>query len=363
MHLLDNLDRNQREALKAYWISIINAIHETQSKTPNSSIDDELFFLFGSENPDCVVLRWLRARKWQIPIAVEFLMDTLRWRQSWQLRKLISNGENALDPDECMSGKIYSMGKDKRNRPVTYVHANEHVKGQYPSEATEKLVILLMENARYFLEPTIEDGTVVIDMGNVTFQNLDYQHIKFMINAMQNYYPECLGLGLVVNAPWSFNFVWNIIKPWLDPVVVSKIHFIKNSEGLSEYINPDARPQRLGGTRKDFKYIPSTKEDQMIMDAIRKDKDGMTRSIQKHRDLGHQYLDLTLKWASAQNQNELDVCQQRQKATEQLSVAYRESVPYVATRNHYHRSGEIQDTVFDVIYDRIRTQDSETTHL
>ncbi|CAF3312793.1 unnamed protein product, partial [Rotaria sp. Silwood2] len=28
------------------------------------------------------------------------------------------------------------MGKDKAGRPITYVHAKEHIKGQYPLQAT-----------------------------------------------------------------------------------------------------------------------------------------------------------------------------------------------------------------------------------
>ncbi|CAF3498888.1 unnamed protein product [Rotaria socialis] len=93
-----------------------------------------------------------------------------------------------------------------------------------------------------------------------------------MINAMQNYYPEALGLGLVLNASWTFNTVWNVIKSWLDPVLASKIHFVKSSKELAEYINRVFFLKRLGGKQMDFKLRPPTKEDEALVKFFREDK-------------------------------------------------------------------------------------------
>jgi hypothetical protein len=45
-----------------------------------------------------------------------------------------------------------NIGKDKFGRSVTYVHANEHIKGQFPFESTEKFIVLTMELGRYLVE-------------------------------------------------------------------------------------------------------------------------------------------------------------------------------------------------------------------
>ncbi|CAF3770789.1 unnamed protein product [Rotaria sp. Silwood1] len=63
----------------------------------------ELFYLFGRENPDVIVLRWLRARKWHVPHAVQFMMDTLKWRHEWGLQRLMGKGESDLIKEECAS--------------------------------------------------------------------------------------------------------------------------------------------------------------------------------------------------------------------------------------------------------------------
>lgn len=321
---------------------------------------NELFYLFGKDNPDMILLRWLRARKWQISSAVELMMDTLKWRDQWGVQKLMENGENDLIIEECSTSKTYHMGKDRSNRPITYVHANEHIKGQFPFDSTEKFVVLNMELGRDLIDSPIEEGTVVLDMANVTFKNLDYQHIKFMINAMQNYYPECLGLALVVNAPWGFNTIWNIIRPWLDPIVESKIHFVKTSKDLIEYIDPIYIPKRLNGNHSDFKFIPLNKQDQHRLNSFRQDREGMKKAQFHHREAAQHYLDITLKWASTLNQENDN--HQRTEATKQLNDAYRQLIPYLSTETHYHRTEVIQEPIFNIIYNRISNGDDKTSY-
>ncbi|CAF1000930.1 unnamed protein product [Rotaria sp. Silwood1] len=321
----------------------------------------ELFYLFGRENPDVIVLRWLRARKWHVPHAVQFMMDTLKWRHEWGLQRLMGKGESDLIKEECASGKIYSMGKDKAGRPITYVHTKEHIKGQYPLAATEKLIIFSIETARLLIEPPVEQGTIVIDMLNVGLQNLDYQHIKFMINVVQNYYPECLGIALVVNAPWTFNTVWNVIKSWLDPVVASKIHFVKSSTELAEYINPMVLPKRLGGNQMDFEFNPPKQEDEVQVNIFRKDKEGMEKVQLEHREAAQHYINMTLKWATIQTQDEEYERLNRVQAAKRLSATFEQLVPYVSTRTHFHRTGEIQEPIFDMAYNRTCAEISDTS--
>jgi hypothetical protein len=321
---------------------------------------DELFDVFGANNPDVILLRWLRARKWQVSSAVEFIMDTLRWRHEWGVRKLMEKGESELIVEECASGKTYHMGMDRSGRPVTYVHANEHIKGQFPLEATEKFIILNMELGRYLAEHHIEQGTVVLDMTNVTLKNLDYQYVKFTINIMQNNYPECLGIALVVNAPRGFDAVWRFIRRWIDPVVESKVHFIKNLKELTEYIDPAFIPRRLEGAHIDFQFIPPTKEDEARLTIFRKDKDGMEKAKLEHREAAQHYLNVTLKWANTHNEKNNNL--ERINATKQLSDAYKQLLPYISTQTHYHRTGAIQQPIFDITYHRICDGDSETVH-
>ena len=358
---LDNLDPTQRETLKAFWLALLSTIDADPLKVLKSPMGDELFFLFGRDNPDVVLLRWLRARKWQVPAAVQHMMDTLRWRHEWGVRKLMTNGENALNQDECASGKLYLMSTDKLGRTVTYFHISDHIRGQYPFESTEKCVILLMETGRHWVESHIEEGIVVIDMANMGTHNLDYQQIKFMMSSMQNYYPECLGLALVVNAPWGVNAMSRIMKPWLDPVVAKKFHFLHNASELAEHIEPASIPQRLAGNHPNYKFTPASKEEQDRLASLRQDRVGMEKAQAKHAESSQRYLEATLKWAAAHGENEEKEKLNRIEAMKQLSDAYTQLIPYVSTRTHYHRTGQIHEPILDTARTRNATDDNPAT--
>jgi hypothetical protein len=65
----------------------------------------------------------------------------------------------------------------------------------------------------------------------------------------QNYYPERLGKLYVINAPWGFSTVFAVVKRFLDPVTVAKIHILGSgykTELLSQ-IPAENLPASLGG--------------------------------------------------------------------------------------------------------------------
>lgn len=65
----------------------------------------------------------------------------------------------------------------------------------------------------------------------------------------QNYYPERLGKMYVINAPWGFSGVFAVVKRFLDPVTVAKIHVLGSgykSELLAQ-IPKENLPKDLGG--------------------------------------------------------------------------------------------------------------------
>src|ERR1700744_2642613 len=53
-----------------------------------------------------------------------------------------------------------------------------------------------------------------------------YGYLRQASNISQNYYPERLGKLYVINAPWGFSSVFSVVKSFLDPVTVEKIHIL-----------------------------------------------------------------------------------------------------------------------------------------
>ncbi|CAF3179541.1 unnamed protein product [Rotaria sp. Silwood2] len=344
------------EILKRYWIALINAI-STQSSLPidqiiNSVYGDEFFHAIGYENPDVLALRWLRVCKWDITDAVQKMMKMLKWRHEWGVQALVAQGESNLSYEEIKTGKCFLMGYDKAGRPINYISAKDHINGQFPHETTQKLTVLTMETVRKLIDTPVETNTIVFDLSGFRLKNMDYQHIKFFISLIENYYPESLGQAIIVNAPWIFYGCWAIISKWLDPAIRNEIQFVRNEVELASHIDPSVLPRKLNGAQSDFEYIPPTADDEAMIATIRADVQGKANAQVAHQEAARHYLNVTLQWArDGTNPNLLA---ERAMAVMQLRNAFEKLVPYISTRTYYHRVGAIKEQIFHETYNQIR---------
>ena len=77
-----------------------------------------------------------------------------------------------------------------------------------------------------------------------------YGYVKQASAISQNYYPERLGKLYLINAPWGFAGVFNVIKGYLDPVTVNKIHVLGSNyeKELLEQVPKQNLPKHFGGS-------------------------------------------------------------------------------------------------------------------
>lgn len=77
-----------------------------------------------------------------------------------------------------------------------------------------------------------------------------YGYVKQVSALSQNYYPERLGHLYLINTPWGFSTVWSVVKGWLDPVTVKKIHVLGSNyqKELLAQIPAENLPKQFGGT-------------------------------------------------------------------------------------------------------------------
>lgn len=74
-----------------------------------------------NEDPDALLLRFLRARKWNVDQAFSMLASTLKWRIETNLMQILAAGEQGLCKEEGVLrnfklGKTYYRGTDKEGR-------------------------------------------------------------------------------------------------------------------------------------------------------------------------------------------------------------------------------------------------------
>ena len=173
-------------------------------------------------------------------------------------------------------------------------------------------------------------------MTDFSMANMDYAPVKFMIKCFEANYPESLGVVLVHKSPWIFQSIWRIIKGWLDPVVAAKVHFTKNVDELSHFIQLDRIPQDMGGKEAyAYKFVsPEKGEDSQLENTSRRDELNRART-----ELVQDYEKVTRRWLNGEKG---EVEGRRKELTERLRTGYWELDPYLRARTLYDRTGLIK---------------------
>lgn len=76
-----------------------------------------------------------------------------------------------------------------------------------------------------------------------------YGYVRQASEISQNYYPERLGKLYLINAPWGFSSAFSVVKGFLDPVTVEKIHLLGSGyqEELLKQVPKENLPKEFGG--------------------------------------------------------------------------------------------------------------------
>jgi hypothetical protein len=98
----------------------------------------------------------------------------------------------------------------------------------------------------------LETCCTIMDLKGVGITKVSsvYSYVQAASVISQNYYPERLGRLYMINAPWGFSGVWSVVKRWLDPVTVDKIHILGGSyqKELLGQVPAENLPTIFGGT-------------------------------------------------------------------------------------------------------------------
>jgi hypothetical protein len=88
------------------------------------------WMLTGADDPDVLLLRFLRARKWDVEKALLMLVSTLKWHLQSGVKEIIKGGELGMEKyfaeknvkglrTQFTSGKSFVRGTDNEGRPIT----------------------------------------------------------------------------------------------------------------------------------------------------------------------------------------------------------------------------------------------------
>lgn len=127
------------------------------------------------DNPDSLLLRFLRARKWDTKKALVMLISTMRWRlqemhvdddimfNGEELAVKQSQGTDAKEKKkgedfltQMRLGKSFLHGVDRAGRPICVVRVRLHKAGDQDNEGLERFTVYTIETARLLLAPPVE---------------------------------------------------------------------------------------------------------------------------------------------------------------------------------------------------------------
>ncbi|WOO85547.1 Sec14 cytosolic factor [Vanrija pseudolonga] len=214
---------------------------------------------------DATLLRFLRARKFDIPKAKLMWENNEKWRKDFGTDEIALNGFDY--PEAAAVDQYYPQfyhKTDKEGRPVYIEQLGKiDINALYKLTTQERQLKHLVDGYERFLSHylpassevvghKVETSCTILDLNNAGIST--FYKVKDYVSAAstigQNNYPETMGFMFIINAPYLFSTVWGLVKPWLDEATQRKIHILGKGykTELLNYIDAANLPKNLGGT-------------------------------------------------------------------------------------------------------------------
>eukprot|EP00939_MAST-03C_sp_MAST-3C-sp1_P001595 g1595.t1 len=213
-------------------------------------------------------LRFLRARKFSAPKAIDMLTEAYEFKTK-KINVMDLREMTAKDVLGCDEGKVnrywpqYIHGTDRQGRLVAIfkaglIDAKSLLKLVsiekftrylvWRMELTRKLMAMNRERTGYFSESLL----LIFDMTgfSISRYNREVQKcIQRFTEVLQNYYPESNGATFVINTVTLFKVVWSFASRLLDARTRRKISILSSdyADELHDVVSRKCLPRDLGG--------------------------------------------------------------------------------------------------------------------
>ncbi|KAJ7175842.1 CRAL-TRIO domain-containing protein, partial [Mycena filopes] len=221
---------------------------------------------------DETLLRFLRARKFDLAQSKTMIINAQNWRKTVNgigLDKLYAEMDPFDYPEreavfDCWP--LYFHKTDKAGRPVN-VHTLSGVDFPklYKSCTPERHWDSVLVNAECLPREVLPAcsrlagrpiGSVLVIVDLKGFSLAKFWQMKGLarqsFQISQDYFPETMGQLAIVNAPSGFPFIWSMLKPWMAKETQAKVDILGHDyrARLLDMVDAESLPSSLGGNCK-----------------------------------------------------------------------------------------------------------------
>ena len=232
--------------------NLIAPLHERLLQLKNTEEDghcnEEEIHCFCNDKDN--LCRFLVARNNDLDKSYDMAAAALKWRSEVKPSTLTV----ADFPTANAQGVWRFAGHAKNGWPIILSRAALWDSYAYSVEEYIKFVACFMETNTKRMDPSNPHGQrhfIIFDMKGMKYR-CDMQKQRQLIKIANDYYPERLGIALVINANALFWGLWKLISPWMDKATSEKVMVFQKDylPFLEEHVGLQHIPKDLGGTKE-----------------------------------------------------------------------------------------------------------------